>query len=149
MRLPLCERFGFVSTANPYIQIIFSSGEKKTKHINLWNLPGAACTPSPCQNGATCEDSGFGSPVCTCAPGFAGVNCEFGKSNSDIYRHRLKQQRPSEKLSCCIFTHCLDVCRHQRVHQQPVSERRHVYWPAGSVWVCLFSGFHWLSLRDS
>lgn len=34
------------------------------------------CKPSPCLNGASCRGKGAETPVCTCAPGFAGQYCD-------------------------------------------------------------------------
>lgn len=31
----------------------------------------------PCQNGATCTNTGQGSYTCTCKPGFTGASCEI------------------------------------------------------------------------
>ena len=43
------------------------------------------CVRLPCRNGAACVD-GIDSYVCTCRPGFDGVNCEGipGKPDSTI-----------------------------------------------------------------
>jgi len=35
------------------------------------------CSPSLCQNGATCQEQGLNS-VCICKPGFTGQQCETG-----------------------------------------------------------------------
>ncbi|XP_064421166.1 delta-like protein 4 isoform X1 [Latimeria chalumnae] len=37
----------------------------------------------PCQNGATCLNTGQGSYTCTCKPGFSGVDCEHKISECD------------------------------------------------------------------
>lgn len=44
---------------------------------NLCNQ--SACSPSPCQNGGTCElqsEDDMNEYVCTCSVGYTGVNCE-------------------------------------------------------------------------
>ncbi|XP_061414832.1 delta-like protein 1 [Lethenteron reissneri] len=38
----------------------------------------------PCQNGATCTNSGQGSYSCTCQPGYSGTNCEFSVNECDV-----------------------------------------------------------------
>ena len=34
---------------------------------------------TPCQNGAVCTDDNIGGYTCTCATGYTGTNCQFGK----------------------------------------------------------------------
>jgi EGF domain-containing protein/growth factor-like EGF protein len=38
--------------------------------------PTDPCSPNPCLHSGSCANVG-GTPVCTCQPGFTGVNCEF------------------------------------------------------------------------
>ena len=34
---------------------------------------------SPCKNGATCTNDNLGGYSCTCATGYTGTNCQYGK----------------------------------------------------------------------
>ena len=47
------------------------------KHIFFLEID--ECTEEPCRNGATCQD-GFQSYTCYCAEGFAGEQCQIGKT---------------------------------------------------------------------
>ena len=51
-------------------------------------MPICSCSPSPCQNGATCElrDGGY---RCLCASGFSGVNCtlDINECSSNPCQH--------------------------------------------------------------
>ena len=41
------------------------------------NADEFSCSPSSCENGATCQKRGINS-VCICKPGFTGQRCESG-----------------------------------------------------------------------
>ena len=34
---------------------------------------------SPCKNGAKCTNDNLGGYSCTCATGYTGTNCQYGK----------------------------------------------------------------------
>ena len=34
---------------------------------------------APCRNGATCTNDNLGGYSCTCASGYTGINCQYGK----------------------------------------------------------------------
>ena len=44
----------------------------------IFNLDIDECASSPCQHGATCNES-LARYDCTCAPGYNGTNCEIGE----------------------------------------------------------------------
>ncbi|XP_069575038.1 coagulation factor IXb [Brachyistius frenatus] len=52
--------------------------ENDEKTMEFWAgyIDGDQCNPSPCQNGATCED-GLNTYVCWCNPNFSGKSCEI------------------------------------------------------------------------
>lgn len=47
---------------------------------------GRRCSSSPCQHNGVCEDSIRGY-TCTCAEGYEGEDCAFGKPSSPLLRH--------------------------------------------------------------
>lgn len=56
---------------------------EKGESIVLCILDIDECASIPCQNGGNCIDQ-INGYVCTCRPGYSGLNCIIGRTNFDI-----------------------------------------------------------------
>ena len=58
---------------------------------------GSPCTPSPCNNGATCVDLGRRF-LCKCPPNFIGATCDTGKAKIVLCLLKIKLSDPLDLL---------------------------------------------------